>query len=143
MNQGVFLAGLSLAIFSFHRGKFSFYNETSISRFTKHICLDFKAFERYTQDTMYHSVRKDARGQCSVRIDCHTGGYSDQVILYCQITPRKTWEAAYCCQKTQILDESCCCNEEKNDPLCFSGRYMAANIQLSKRESTDFTISIL
>jgi len=45
-------------------------------------------------------------------------------------------------QKTQILDQSYCCKEEKNEPVCSSGRFEAATIQLAQGENTAIAIRL-
>ena len=42
--------------------------------------------------------------------------------------------------KTQKFDQSCYWNEEKKEPVCFSGKFNAASIQVSPGENTSFTI---
>ena len=39
--------------------------------------------------------------------------------------------------KTQMFDKICCFNEDKNEPVCFFGRFEAATIQLLQRENID------
>lgn len=39
--------------------------------------------------------------------------------------------------KLQCLTKICCFNEEKNEPVCFFGRFEAATIQLLQRENID------
>ena len=45
-------------------------------------------------------------------------------------------------QKTQILEQSCCCKEEKNEPVCFSDRFEAATIQIAQGENTANAIKL-
>jgi len=52
--------------------------------------------------------------------------------LYCQMTSQLEVPSACLFQKTQILDQSYCCKEEKNEPVCSSGRFEAATIQLAQ-----------
>ena len=54
--------------------------------------------------------------------------------------PNKKWQAACFFWKTQKLNQNCCCHEEKNEPVCFSGRFEAGIIQLINVENTCFTI---
>ena len=53
--------------------------------------------------------------------------------------PSRNWQAACCFQKIQKLDQICC-NEEKNEPVCFSGKLKGVTIQLSQWENTSFSI---
>ena len=52
----------------------------------------------------------------------------------------KKWQEDCFFSKTQICDQNCCWNEEKNEPVCFSGRFEAANLQHSLVENTRFAI---
>lgn len=51
----------------------------------------------------------------------------------------KKRQTAWYFQKTQILGESCCCNEGRNEAVSFSGR-CHYNTQLLQWENTIFTI---
>ena len=53
--------------------------------------------------------------------------YPEEVTPYCQRLPSKKWQVDCFFQKTQKSDQSCC-NEEKNEPGCFSGRFEAVII---------------
>ena len=35
-------------------------------------------------------------------------------------------------QITEKLEQNCCCNEGKNEPVCFYGNFKAENVQLSQ-----------
>ena len=56
--------------------------------------------------------------------------------------PSKKFQTACFFQKTQNRDQSCSCNEENEEPVCFSGRIEAAIIQIPKLENIAFTIRI-
>ena len=59
--------------------------------------------------------------------------------MVCHMTLSKIWQAACFFQKMQKLDHSCC-NKEKSDLVCFSGRSEAVIIQLPQVENTAFII---
>ena len=48
--------------------------------------------------------------------------------------PSKKSEASFLFQKTQNHDQSCCCNEEKNEPVCYSGKFKSETNQFSLRK---------
>lgn len=56
--------------------------------------------------------------------------------------PRQKWKAICFFQKTQKLNQICCCNEEKNEPVCFSDKFNAATIQISMGENTSFDMRL-
>ena len=41
-------------------------------------------------------------------------------------------------QITEKLEQNCCCNEGKNEPVCFYGNFKAENVQLSQVEKYFF-----
>lgn len=59
--------------------------------------------------------------------------------MVCHMTLSKIWQAACFFQKIQKLDHNCC-NKEKSDLVCFSGRFEAVIIQLPWVENTAFII---
>ena len=67
--------------------------------------------------------------------------YSDQVKLYCRMTSHQEVGAPFLFQKTQNHAQIWCCNEKKNEPVCFSGKFKAVTIQLSLGENMSFAIS--
>ena len=62
--------------------------------------------------------------------------------FYCQTSSSKKCQGTCFFQKTQIRDQNCSCNEEENEPVCFSGKFETAAIHLSEEENTDFTIRL-
>ena len=81
MNQCVSLTDLRLQLSSFHRRKFlqkGTNSQVHKDMFPGH----FRVLQRYTQDIMYHFIRKDVRGECSLCVECLTCCNSDQVKLY-------------------------------------------------------------
>ena len=52
-----------------------------------------------------------------------------------QLNSLQKWWAACCFHKSQVLDKTCCFNEEKNELACFSSRYKAETIQPSQVEN--------
>ena len=64
-----------------------------------------------------------------------------EIVLLCDFPSRSNKQPVvlFCFQKTPKFDKSCCI-EEKNEPVCFSGRFEAGIIQLINVENTCFTI---
>ena len=59
------------------------------------------------------------RGECSVRVDCLSHCYPDWVKLCCQMTSQQDVASSMLLPENQKLEQSCCCNEERNDPCVF------------------------
>ena len=78
MDQCVFLADLRLQISNIHWWKIFALPSGPNSQVHKDLFpYSFRAVYRQSQDTMYHSMRKEVRRKCSVSVECHTCCYSD------------------------------------------------------------------
>ena len=53
---------------------------------------------------------------------------------YCQMTYQQEIRSIILFQKTQNHDQSCCCNEEKSEPVCYSGKFKSETNQFSLRK---------
>ena len=65
-----------------------------------------------------------------------------EMVLSCDFPERSDKQPGFvlsCFQKTPKFDRSYCI-EEKNEPVCFSGRFEAGIIQLPMVKNTTFTI---
>lgn len=110
------------------RGKYCFYHQVPVPRFTKLASCNFSVVYRYTQDILYHSIRKEIRGRGSVSVDCHNS-HTNQVKLLSDDFLLEVASSMF--QITQIFDQSYCCHEVKKMPGCFSGRFEAATIHFA------------
>ena len=135
MNQCGFQAGWGCNYRASAGGKYCFYHKGTIPRFTK-AC--FLAVSELYKDT--------GRTHCTVPIEIRCQG---RVFFKCWLTNLLPWSENLSCQKTsqqevasslfqktQKLDQSCCYNEERHEPVCFSGQIKAATILFSQWENT-------
>ena len=88
-----------------------------------------------------HSIRKKFQGRVFCEFWHHKCCYPHLVKRYCQETSQQEVRDIILFQKTQNHDQSCCCHGEKNEPVCFSGKFKAVTIQLSLGENMSFAIS--
>ena len=106
----------------------------------KHALLEFLCLINTPINTLYYSMRKEVRGESSVSV---TGIPVVTLIRWnCPVRwiPSKMWHAAFLLQKTQIFDQMCCWNEEKNEAVCLSSRFEGATILLTQGEIIAFAI---
>ena len=83
---------------------------------------------------LHHSMRKKFQGRVFCEFWHHKCCYPHLVKRYCQETSQQEVRDIILFQKTQNHDQSCCCHGEKNEPVCFSGKFNTATIQLSVGE---------
>ena len=139
MNQCGFQAGWGCNYRASAGGKYCFYHKGTIPRFTK-AC--FLAVSELYKDT--------GRTHCTVPIEIRCQG---RVFFKCWLPNLLPWSENLSCQKTsqqevasslfqktQKLDQSCCYNEERHEPVWFSGRFEATTIELSQLENTSLAI---
>ena len=118
------------------KANYWFYHKGPIPRFTKTCFLAVSKLCKDTPKTCCTIPRekKNVRGECSVNFDTITV----VTLIWWNSTVRwlhsKKSETSFLFQKTQNHEQSCCCHGKKNEPVCFSGKFNTATIQLSVGE---------
>jgi len=150
MKKYVFLASLRLQLCSLYWGKYFFCHKFPVPRFTKSC---FPVISELCKDLIGYTVPfHEKTGQRRVFCECWLPylllpwlGTAVTLKWCCYVTSQQdvTSSLLFVClfvfQKTPKFDRSCCI-EEKNEPVCFSGRSEAGIIQLPKVKNTTFTI---
>ena len=113
--------------------------QAQIARFTKTCLWTFSELSKDTWDTLYHSVRKSVRGECSMNIDCHKCCYSYQGIWIFRRLPKKKLKLSCNFRKLKIMTKADVVMKRKTNRyvLC---KFEAVTIQLSLGENTFFAI---
>ena len=132
MNKCIFLVGLSVQLSSFQSRNTNFAIRPQFTGSQQHVYLPFQSCVKIIlgHTVPLHEKRDQWRVFC---VDCHTCCYPDKVKLYCQMTPSMKWES-----NSLFLSENSntwpklLLNEDKDEPVCFSGWVKAATIQVSK-----------
>ena len=120
---GVFLAGLRLQIFTFHRRKIN-----TVPRFPKKVFPAASELCKYAPRT-HCAIPWEKRSEESVLWGLTAIPVVTLTKRNCTVwVPSKKYQAANLSQKTKIHEQSCTFNEEGNKPVCISGRFKGVTI---------------
>lgn len=126
MDQWIFLAVLGLQFFQ--GGKYNFTIRPQFICSQKQNSWFFRVVKTQL-DTVYHSIRKDVKLECSVSVDCQTSRHTAEVKLYCQMTAQRRQKHPLHL-KTENHDQVVVL-KKKNESVLFSGMFKTTSSQLS------------
>lgn len=127
MNPGAFLSDWRLQPPCSHRKKGCFWHEAPNSMLTKtnvpvvrELCKTAQGqIVPFQEQRVQWGVFWDFSGEDFLSVDCCTCCQPNLVKRPGRWFPSKKWQAAWSSQQTQIIDQSCCHNEQRHAPSEF------------------------